>query len=91
MTAALAAHGAPARVVELTSAVGGGALAEAELPSIGVARDAPDLDALAARLRAGDPPIVGRIHAGALLLDARTVQPVEDAELVAAVAAAHRG
>jgi L-seryl-tRNA(Ser) seleniumtransferase len=90
-TAALAALGVEARVVELTSAVGGGALAEAELPSFGVALEAPDVDALAARLRGGNPPVVGRIHAGALLLDARTVQPGEDAALLGALAAAHRG
>ena len=40
------------------------------------------------RLREGDPPVVGRIHEGRLLLDARTVLPGEDDALVAALVAA---
>ena len=46
--------------------------------------------AIAARLRGGDPPVVGRITDGVLLLDARTVLPGEDAALIAAVAAASK-
>ena len=33
------------------------------------------------RLRAGDPPVVGRIEDGAVLLDLRTVEPSDDAAL----------
>ena len=40
---------------------------------------------LARRLRAGEPPVVGRIESDALLLDPRTVAPAEDAILVTAV------
>ena len=40
---------------------------------------------LAARLRAGDPPVVGWIQEGKLLLDARTVLPGEDEALIEAV------
>jgi len=43
------------------------------------------LAALARRLRTGDPPVVGRIEAEALLLDPRTVLPHQDRELVEAV------
>jgi L-seryl-tRNA(Ser) seleniumtransferase len=84
---ALDARGVTAEVVELEGAVGGGALAEAVVRSVGVAIEG-DAEALATKLRAGDPPVVGRIHEGRLLLDARTVLPGEDEALIAAVAAA---
>ena len=48
--------------------------------------DAAEPDALAARLRAGDPAVVCRIHEGRLLFDARTVLPGEDEALLAAIA-----
>jgi len=68
----LAAALAGAAVVPVMSAVGGGALPLAEPPSFAVALPGP-ADALDARLRAGDPPIVGRIAEGRLLLDVRTI------------------
>jgi L-seryl-tRNA(Ser) seleniumtransferase len=74
-------------VVELEGAVGGGALAEATVPSAGIAIEG-DAEKLAARLRRGEPPVVGRIRDGRLLLDARTVLPGEDDALLAAVEAA---
>ncbi len=46
------------------------------------------LDALAARLRAGDPPVVARILRDRLLLDPRTVLPEQDGVLLAALRAA---
>lgn len=85
---ALAARGIAAAVVDLEGAVGGGALAEAPVGSAGVAIEGTDAEALAAKLRAGDPPVVGRIHEGRLLLDARTVLPGEDDALLAAIGAA---
>jgi L-seryl-tRNA(Ser) seleniumtransferase len=85
---ALAQRGVPSSVVELAGAVGGGALAEAPVRSAGVAIEGGDAEALASRLRAGDPPVVGRIQEGRLLLDARTVLPGEDEALVEAVAGA---
>jgi L-seryl-tRNA(Ser) seleniumtransferase len=45
-------------------------------------------DQLAAALRAGAPPIVGRIHDDALLLDPRTVDPKDDANVETALARA---
>ena len=85
--AVLVARGVAASVVELEGAVGGGALAEAPVASAGVAIEG-DAEGLAARLRGGDPAVVGRIHQGRLLLDARTVLPGEDEALLAAVVAA---
>jgi L-seryl-tRNA(Ser) seleniumtransferase len=82
-------HGpATVEVVELASVVGGGALPGVELPSAGLAITGDDPDALAARLRHGDPPVIARIADGRVLLDLRTVAPDEDAELVAALRAA---
>jgi L-seryl-tRNA(Ser) seleniumtransferase len=62
-------------VVRAVAKVGGGALPLLELEGPAVAlRAAPEgPDAQAARLRAGDPPVVGRIHEGRLLLDPRTM------------------
>ncbi|MEX1162138.1 MAG: L-seryl-tRNA(Sec) selenium transferase [Nitriliruptor sp.] len=45
-------------------------------------------EALAAALRAGDPPVLGRISEGRLLLDLRTVPPSGDGQLVELVAIA---
>ena len=43
---------------------------------------------LAARLRAGDPPVVARLERDRLLLDPRTILPEEDALLLDALRAA---
>jgi L-seryl-tRNA(Ser) seleniumtransferase len=77
------------RVVEATARVGGGALPLLELSGPVVALDPgpTGADALAAALRAGDPAVVGRLHAGQLLLDPRTLTDEEArwaGELVAA-------
>ena len=72
-----------AEVVESTARVGGGALPLLELPGPVVAlADA----SLAAALRAGDPPVIGRIEADRLLLDPRTLTDDEVAEAVRAIA-----
>ena len=83
----LASRGVRVEVVDLEAAMGGGTLAEAALASVGIAL-AGDAEHLAALLRAGDPPVVARIHEGRLLFDARTVLPGEDEALLAAVSAA---
>jgi L-seryl-tRNA(Ser) seleniumtransferase len=81
-----------AEVVEAAAKVGGGALPLLELPGPVVALSAPGLsaDELAARLRAGDPPVVGRIEEGRLLLDPRTLTDEEAGLVAAAVRAAIR-
>ncbi|MCW2833734.1 MAG: selA [Nocardioides sp.] len=73
-----------AEVVDSDGAVGGGGAPGVTLPSCAVALPAR----LATALRAGDPPVVGRIMEGRLLLDLFAVAPEEDADLVAALTAA---
>jgi L-seryl-tRNA(Ser) seleniumtransferase len=75
----------PARVVATNSVVGGGTLPEETLPSIGLALDVADPESVARRLRCGDPPVVGRIGDGKLLLDLRTIPPERDEEVARAV------
>ena len=69
-------------MVESTAKVGGGALPLLELPGPVVAVDGP-AEELAARLRTADPPVVGRIQDGRLLLDPRTLAD-DEIELVRA-------
>ncbi len=81
---------AGAKIVAASARVGGGALPLLELPgpvvAVGAAGVSPD--ELAARLRLGDPPVVGRIEAGRLLLDPRTLAADEIEAAGRAVAAA---
>ena len=39
-------------------------------------------------LREGEPPVVGYLKGGRLILDLRTVDPLDDSELIAAVSRA---
>ena len=68
-----AAIGPAAEVVDATARVGGGALPLLELPGPAVALPGRSPDALAAALRRADPPVIGRIEDGRLLLDPRTL------------------
>jgi L-seryl-tRNA(Ser) seleniumtransferase len=79
-------------VVQSTARVGGGALPLVELPGPAVALDPgpAGADAFAAALRDGDPPLVGRIQDGRLLLDPRTLTD-EEADQAARVVRAARG
>ena len=70
-------------VEETVARVGGGALPLAELPSFACALD----EALAAPLRTGEPPVVGIVRDGKLLLDCRTLADDELDEVAAAVRA----
>ncbi|HXE58082.1 MAG TPA: L-seryl-tRNA(Sec) selenium transferase, partial [Gemmatimonadales bacterium] len=69
------------------SAVGGGALPGARLPTTLVALDPGPIGAegLALRLRLGRPSVVARIEEGRLVLDPRTLPPESFAELGAAL------
>ena len=85
------ALGPAARVVDGRSMVGGGSLPEESLPTKLLAISggpALDVEAIARRLRLGEPAVIARIERGALLLDPRTVDPREDRALIAALRAA---
>jgi L-seryl-tRNA(Ser) seleniumtransferase len=88
---ALGPAAAGAEVVESRSPVGGGTLPGVTLPTLVLALPVADADAVAARLRAADPPVMARIEDGRVLLDPRTVLPGEDAAVVAALRAALPG
>jgi L-seryl-tRNA(Ser) seleniumtransferase len=84
------AIGAPARVVDGRSMVGGGSLPEESLPTrlLAIAGEGAYVSELARRLRLGGPAVVARIEDNALMLDPRTVLPHQDRQLVAIVSAA---
>jgi L-seryl-tRNA(Ser) seleniumtransferase len=84
----LRSHEIPAAVVPAASTVGGGSLPGETLPTRALALSHPSPDALAAALRAGDPPVIVRISEGQLILDPRTVPAEADRLLLRALAAA---
>jgi L-seryl-tRNA(Ser) seleniumtransferase len=86
----IAAAGAGARIVQAAAKVGGGALPLLELsgPACAVDPGAVGLDELARRLRAGQPPVLGRALDGWLLLDPRTLTDDEARAAAGAVVAA---
>jgi L-seryl-tRNA(Ser) seleniumtransferase len=71
-------------VEETVARVGGGALPLAEIPSFACALG----EELGARLRHGEPPVIGVIRDGRLLLDCRTLTDSEADEVAGAVRAA---
>jgi L-seryl-tRNA(Ser) seleniumtransferase len=70
-------------VEETVGRVGGGALPLAELPSFACALE----ESLAGPLRTGEPPVVGVVRDGRLLLDCLTLTDAEAEEAVAAISA----
>jgi L-seryl-tRNA(Ser) seleniumtransferase len=80
------AAAAAGEVEETVGRVGGGALPLAELPSFACALE----ESLAEPLRAGEPPVVGVVRDGRLLLDCLTLTDEEAEEAAAAVRAARR-
>jgi L-seryl-tRNA(Ser) seleniumtransferase len=81
-------------VMETRCAVGGGTYPDVEIPSWAVGLPSTGhvaAQGLAARLRAGSPPVVGRIEGDTLLLELRTVLPGDVDDLVRGVAAALGG
>ncbi len=72
-------------VIAGESAVGGGSLPGATLPTALLALDVTHADAFAAKLRAANPPVIARIAEGRVLFDPRTVLPGQEGALVAAV------
>ena len=70
-------------VEETVGRVGGGALPLTELPSFACAVE----ESLAGGLRAGEPPVIGVVRDGRLLLDCRTLDDSEVDEVAEAVRA----
>ena len=68
-------------VEETVARAGGGSLPLTELPSYACAVE----EELAAALRAGEPPVVGIVRDGRLLLDCRTVSDSEVDEVVSVI------
>ncbi len=87
LAAAARAAGCDAAVVEERSVVGGGTGAESTLPTRAVALSSPRLgaEALAAALRRRPVPVVTRVSGDRVLIDLRTVEPEEEAEILAAL------
>ena len=81
----LRAVGLNARLVDGSSAVGGGSLPGQTLPTKLVALETPSAAQWARRLRRGWPPVVARIERERLLLDVRTVLSDQDEDLCAAL------
>ena len=75
--------GIEAQVTATKASVGGGAFPTAELPSSAIVLEG-DGEA-EEKLRRADPPVIGRISDGNLLLDLRSVLPREDPTLTRAV------
>ncbi len=75
MRALLEGHGVEAQVLRASAKVGGGSLPLLELegPVCAVDPGAIGLDELSRRMRASEPPVIGRAREGWLLLDPRTL------------------
>lgn len=76
---------AGATVVESDAYFGGGALPQTRIASIAVALVPSDPQRFAAALRSAEPAIVARIENERVLLDLRTIAPVEDDLVIATV------
>jgi L-seryl-tRNA(Ser) seleniumtransferase len=81
----LAAPGLEVDVAPSVARSGGGTLPTREIPSFAVRLGGAQAGALAGRLRAADPPVVGRLHEGRVWLDVRTLLPGDEEALVRAV------
>jgi L-seryl-tRNA(Ser) seleniumtransferase len=90
LVAAVDAHPSTRLSIEdATSRVGGGAAADAEIPTavIVVSHDGMSADALMSSLRNRRPPVIARISEGRVLIDLRTVAPEHEPHLRAALSA----
>jgi L-seryl-tRNA(Ser) seleniumtransferase len=76
-----------ADVVEGASAIGGGSAPGVELPTwlVAIEKDRTPPDALEALLRRLTPPIVARVERDRVVFDLRTLEPQQDAMLLAAI------
>ena len=80
--------GATLNVIEGESVIGGGSAPDVKPRTVLVSVEIPDVraDEIEARLRAHDPPVIARIEDDRVVLDLRTVEPSEEAELAETVA-----
>lgn len=78
------------RLERSVSSPGGGAMPEVTIPTVcvSVAHSRMRVEELDARLRKGNPPVVGRVAKGRLLLDMRTVREEDLGGLASALVAA---
>jgi len=74
-------------VIESRSVLGGGAAPGSTLPTrvLAVKSESMNPDELCTRLRQGDAPVIARVEEGRVLLDLRTVEPAQEAAIVAAL------
>jgi L-seryl-tRNA(Ser) seleniumtransferase len=73
------------QVIKGESTVGGGSLPGETLPTYLLALSPRSPKRFLERLRTGDPPAVGRVFEDQVVLDARTVLPSQDHELLRAI------
>ena len=85
LAARLLEAGWQCEVVAGASTAGGGSAPGSEIPTALLAVPGEPPDALAARLRAADPPVIARIHDGRLVIDLRTVEPADDERIIDAL------
>jgi L-seryl-tRNA(Ser) seleniumtransferase len=80
--------GVEVSVLDVSSAVGGGAAPAAAVPSAAIALRIPGRspDEIATALRRGRPPVVARVADDRLVLDLRTVRQADDVALLRALA-----
>ncbi|MBN1935950.1 MAG: L-seryl-tRNA(Sec) selenium transferase [Anaerolineae bacterium] len=86
----LRAQGIEVEVVSGCSAAGGGSLPGETLPTWLLTLAISSPDAISARLRAGEPPVIARIENDLLCLDPRTVLPDQEDLLIRCVITAWR-
>jgi L-seryl-tRNA(Ser) seleniumtransferase len=91
IAASLRDAGTTAAVRRSEAALGGGSVPGSSLPSWAVEIEVEDANALAARLRTGNPPVFCRIDGATVGFDARTVADDEVDDLVRAVRYAVEG
>ena len=74
-------------LIEGESVIGGGAAPSSVLPTrlLAISSANQSADELSARLRQSDPPIIARVEEGRVLLDLRTVLPLQDHLIAAAL------
>ena len=90
----LASVPATVGLTRTSATVGGGSTPEQELDSraiwIGPAGrgDGLDCDIIARALRAAEPPVIGRIEHGRVLIDLRTILPKDDSTAIGSVSRA---